>query len=93
LETLSRRSRYKKDVEPFINSIANTCLVSTLSNQTIGKKPPSEYLASFEVDIKQVLASHLVTGASYEALMRNDFRGFLRHRSHDILEALKQKYD
>jgi len=92
LETMSKRKTYERDIKPFINSVANICLITSLSNKVVGKRPPNLYLADFDGEIvKRALSSYLISGDSYEALMRNEFRSFLTHRSSAILEALRKK--
>ena len=93
LKTLAENSGYARRIKPFINSVVNVCLVTTLSNQIVGSKPPSEYLAELSnPDMESTLESHLIRGESYKALMDNNFEAFLTHRSRDIFTVLRTKY-
>jgi len=92
LKTLSNEPRYNTRIKPFVNSVANVCLITTLSNQIIGSKKPSEYLAELQnPNLKSVLESHLIIGETYESLMRDDFDEFLSNRTNDICAKLREK--
>lgn len=93
LNTLAGTTENGERMKKFSNSMANVCLVTALSNQIVGSRPPSEYLAALSnTNMESTLESHLIDGGSYETLMDDDFEAFLEARAHNIFQALREKY-
>lgn len=92
LETLSGQPDYKSKIKPFTNSVVNVCLITALSNQIVGAKRPSEYLADLSnPDLESTLESHLISGETYESLMDDDLESFLSNRANEIGDRLREK--
>jgi len=75
-----------------INALANIVMLTSASNKTISKKPPSEYLKAVSDaagnNLKQWLASNLISEAAYSAACEDRFDDFLVERSKSINEAV-----
>lgn len=71
------------------NSIANIVLLTSHSNLMIRDKAPSEYLKDLrerigEDELRQRLASLLISDAAYEMALRDDYDEFLKARAADL---------
>lgn len=95
LKTLSNAPEYEAQIKPYIDSIANICLLTALSNERVGAKPPSQYIAEIEErdnsELQETLLTHMITEETYSRLLEDDFSGFIRARSADISDELNMK--
>lgn len=74
------------------NSISNKTPLTARTNRSIGKRAPSDYLAGYEKKVgaermNEVVASHLTSPALLRA---DDFAGFLRDRSRQLLDEIER---
>ena len=78
-------------IKPFINSISNIAVLTALSNEIVGSKPPSEYLPEIRhrnSELEATLTTHMISDEAYARLIEDDFGGFLAIRSRDIATKL-----
>lgn len=77
------------------NLLANITLIDGYSNKhRIGKKPPSQYIAKFASDNKDLaktLRTHLIKNADTFGVTTNTYDTFIRRRSKAITQALSVK--
>ena len=76
------------------NSIINKTAIAARTNQSIGRRAPSEYLQRIQeengmddTEMDKRLAAHLI---SADALRANDFRGFFEARKEALLKVIKK---
>ncbi len=85
-------AEHLKSAEP--NLMANITLIDGYSNNTIGKKPPSQYIAKFTKDngdIKEALESHVIGDLDDFGISNNDYESFIEKRSQAIVKILNKK--
>jgi hypothetical protein len=93
LRTLKNTADYVTRVKPYVNSVANICVLTALSNETVGSRPPSRYMSEIErernrSDLRSTLRTHMISDEAYSSLLNDDFTGFLNVRSREIAQAL-----
>jgi len=96
LRGLSSRDNYEFEIKPLVDSVANICILTALSNNIVGSSPPSEYIRNIEDEnnnILETLSTHLISEEAYERLINDDFLGFINIRSRDIVNELNRKLD
>jgi hypothetical protein len=78
----------KQGLTDMANSLANVMLVPAQANLRIGAKPPSAYMKEFRKKAGEAwprwLQRHLITPAAANALMEDDFVGFIQRRARAI---------
>ncbi len=79
------------------NTILNRTLISSDTNRKIiGDHAPSQYLAEMEKSLgkdksREVLATHFIDHAAYDAMQRNDYESFLDARQTTILSEIRRR--
>jgi len=76
--------------------IANATFLTPATNQSIGKRKPSDYLLEMKqnlIDVPTLMRSHLVSEEALEALHRDDFSAFIKARSATIASVAKRLVD
>jgi hypothetical protein len=77
------------------NLLANITLIDGYSNKhRIGKKAPSDYIAKFAKDNKDLaktLETHLIKNIETYGVRTNDYDTFIRRRTKSITAALNAK--
>lgn len=72
------------------NLLVDIVMLTAISNQVIGDRPPSDYLR-YEIDVigedemKRRLKTLLVSDQAFEAALRDDYRAFAGARAEDLL--------
>lgn len=88
---------YLKDVGRIneVDSVLNHCLIDRETNSSIGKKPPSHYLAEIRSalgdDLDDVLASHRLPTGEQSPFVSDDFDEFLSWRVEELADALAEQ--
>ena len=81
--------------ESFSNNIINITIVSDyLNRNTIGAKPPSEYIPIFQKqnkDIEETLKTHLITNLSEFGILDADYEKFITERAKVISNELSKR--
>lgn len=76
------------------DTVLNHALIDRTTNQRIGKRAPSDYLAEMRAhlgdDFERVLGSHTLPAEADGPLLSDDFDGFLRWRIEQIATLLQQ---
>lgn len=75
------------------DSILNRTLILDSTNEWISNRPPSTYLPEImesegEQAIRSRLAAHFVSDAAFDALLEDDFDGFVQEREAEIKDRL-----
>jgi len=94
LKRSRERGDFPSSIDPYIDSIANICILTALSNNVIRDRSPSEYMSELESSnnrFNEALRSHLINESAYERILENDFLGFVNIRARTIQEKLSQK--
>ena len=95
LKTLSNTPEYETQIKPYIDSVANICVLTALSNERVGSKPPSQYIIEIQEEenseLQKTFLTHMISEEAYSRLIEDDFNGFLRARSADISQELNTK--
>jgi hypothetical protein len=92
LKSLNSQADYKSKIEPYIDSVANVCLMTALSNQLIADKKPSVYLPQLRnASLQNTLLTHLVDAQNYQDLIGDNFEVFLARRVDAVHDCLKTK--
>ena len=83
---------YLSTVNPSFDAdvIANATFLTPVTNQSIGKRKPSDYLAEMKsnlIDVPALMRSHLVGAAALDALFRDDYPAFITARSETIRDV------
>lgn len=80
-----------------VDAILNRTLISKETNNRKGNKPPSEFLRTCltghgkdERRLLDTLGTHYITSEAYEALLRDDFEGFVAARRAAFQEAVSR---
>lgn len=84
---ISENKKLKKEIAPYIDSIANISLISSATNKHILDRSPSEYFKEFEKDNKKIslsLNSHLIEDLDNFGIIKNDFVKFYNKRAKKI---------
>lgn len=89
-----------------INSILNQTFLSPETNKWVSDDGPKAYLEDFakeiakrdeltldvaEQRVKEHLRSHFISGATYEALKRNDFDAFIANRADELKRYIENE--
>lgn len=70
--------------------IANATFLTPVTNQSIGKRKPSNYLAEMKanlINVPELMRSHLVSAEALDALHRDDYPAFIEARSTTIRDV------
>ena len=75
--------------------ILNRALIDKVTNQVIGKKPPSQYVGELDgdpdrPDIATVFSSHFVNATAGSPLLADDYSLFLEERLTSVLDVMKE---
>ena len=87
---------YLATIDPMLDAdvVANATFLAPATNQSIGKRKPSDYLAEMKknlINVPELMRCHLVNADALEALHRDDYTAFIAARSatiRDVAELL-----
>jgi hypothetical protein len=87
---------YLATIDPMLDAdvVANATFLAPATNQSIGKRKPSDYLAEMKknsINVPELMRCHLVSADALEALHRDDYTAFIAARSatiRDVAELL-----
>jgi hypothetical protein len=89
---------YLATIDPKLDAdvIANATFLTPITNQSIGKRKPSDYLAEMKgnlINVPELMRSHLVSAEALDALYRDDYLSFIEARSATISDVAKRLVD
>jgi hypothetical protein len=83
---------YLATIDPKLDAdlIANATFLTPVTNQSIGQRKPSDYLAEMKgnlINVPELMRSHLVSAEALDALHRDDYLAFIEARSTTIRDV------
>ncbi len=88
---LSNSTNYEKNIEPYINSIANIALITASGNNAIRDRAPSVYFNDFlraNSNLTTALHSHFIDDLASFGITQDNFETFLKMRSQKIADEV-----
>jgi hypothetical protein len=87
--------KFPKVTSTLRDCVLNRALIDKETNGRIGKRPPSDYLAEMEQEVKlkgleSILRSHLLPAIPSSSFRQDRFQEFLNDRAELIAEQLKE---
>ncbi|CAB4922592.1 unannotated protein [freshwater metagenome] len=89
---------YLATIDPKLDAdvIANATFLTPVTNQSIGKRRPSDYLAEMKenlINVPELMRSHLVSAEALNALHQDDYPAFIEARSATIRDVAQLLVD
>ena len=81
-----------KESDDKINCVLNKTLISSSTNRKISRTQPSIYITKLipNEKIDGILASHFINKKATEALMNDDFEGFMEAREKELIKKIRE---